>query len=61
MYCIKYTTSEIHQGLPGDKRLKLRSPGSKEQVLYMWNNKGTHEQWVTVSMGKQGITRDLGQ
>ena len=42
------TISEIEWGLPGDKRSKLRSPGSKLQSLYMCA--GPWEQRTMVTM-----------
>ena len=45
----------IQQGLPGDKRLKLKSPGSKVQVLYTCTG-----QWVprTIDNYGRGNTRE---
>ena len=39
----------IQQGLPGDKRSKLKSPGSKVQVLYTCTG-----QWVPRTIGNYG-------
>ena len=45
------TTSEIQQGLPGDKRSKLRSPGSKLQSLYMCTGPWEQRTMVTTVAG----------
>ena len=39
----------IQRGLPGDKRSKLKSPGSKVQVLYTCTG-----QWVPRTIGNYG-------
>ena len=45
----------IQQGLPGDKRLKLRSPGSEVWILYTCT-----EQWVPRTMGNYGHGNERG-
>ena len=45
----------IQQGLPGDKRSKLRSPGSKVQVFY------THmKQWECETVSNYGHKNSRG-
>ena len=46
----------IQQGLPGDKRLKLRSSGSKVWVLYIFMG-----QWESGTIGNYGHGNSRGK